>query len=360
MAFQKVDKTQILKDILKTKNAPGGVWLLCGEEAYLSGYYRNLIRGKIIPDPDMGYFDHIRLSGAERGTESLAEQVQNACAGLPVMCEGKLIEIAEPDFFNMPAAEFKDLCTVFGTVGEYPYVTVLIHCAEEEFPTADYKAPQSAIWKGLEACGVQIVPFAKQDEKKLAPWCAKHFASEGIEAGPGVIEAMIARTGTSMSALVSEMAKLCAYTKANGRSVVTREDVETVCSVTETAQEFGIQNAVRMRDTGRLMREYLVAKHRHEEPMNLFFQISAAVMELWRIKGAMTDGMSKEDIMRRFRMKEYPLKMVTQGAANYSMAALDRLATMCAETDAMMKSSPVDGYVLVERLICAVGKSFGA
>ena len=350
------DKEAILREVLKKDGCPGGVWLLCGQEDYLSRYYLTLLRKKVIPDPDAGYFDHIRLSGGsgqEADAPSLALRIQDACAGLPVMNEGKLVEIAEPAFSDMTPTEFKEFCTVLGGVRDYPYVTVVILCAEEEFPT-DYRAVTGAEWKALEAAGVQIVPFERQPEQKLVSWCRKHFQSEGVFADDRVILAMIRRCGASMSALSGEMKKLSEYEKASGRTEVTEEDMLFVTSPSEEAREFGISNAVRERDITALLRECAVQKHLHEDPMTVFFGISAAVTELLRVSCAVSEGCSQEDMMRMFRMKEYPLKLAVKASKNYTNAELSAIMKKCAETDLALKSTPVDGYVLVERLICAL------
>ena len=359
MAYNKEpDRLAPLKDALKASGTPGGAWLLCGPESYLSEYYRSLMRKKVIPDPDMGFFDHIRLNGSEKPADgeesSLAERLSSAMEGLPVMNEGKLIEIAEPAFPDMKAAELKDFCTVLEALPDYPYVTVLILCAEEEFPT-DYNAQtRGAAWKALEKAGMHIIPFPSQTKAKLMPWCAKHFASEGITAAPDVIDAMIDRVGCSMTALSGEMQKLCAYLLAGERNAASCEDVALVCSATDTAGDFAVSNAVRERDIGALTRVYTILKNEKTEAISLFFQISAAITELWKIKVGLADGYSKEELMRIHGMKEYPMRLAMQGCAKYTLETLTRLTELCAETDVLLKSTPVDGYILVERILCAM------
>ena len=58
--------------------------------------------------------------------------------------------------------------------------------------------------------------------------------------------------------------------------------------------------------------------------------------------------------MRIHNIKDYPMKLAIQGCRNYSLQALDALMELCAETDIRLKSSPVDGYILIERLLCAL------
>ncbi len=359
MAYNKEpDRLAPLKDALKASGTPGGAWLLCGPESYLSEYYRSLLRKKVIADPEMGYFDHIRIAGSEKTGEgeefSLAARLSSAMEGLPVMNEGKLIEIAEPGFPDMKSVELQAFCEVLQQLPDYPYVCLLILCAEEEFPT-DYSAQtKGAAWKALEKAGMHIIPFPQQTKAKLMPWCAKHFASEGITASPEVIDAMIDRVGFSMTALSCEMQKLCAYLHANQRTDVTRNDIVLVCTSTDTAGDFALANAVRERDIGALCRIYTILKNEKTEPIALFFQISAAVSELWRVKSGLADGISREELMRIHNIKDYPMKLAIQGCKNYSLQALDALMELCAETDIRLKSSPVDGYILIERLLCAL------
>ncbi len=359
MAYQKMpDKAALLKEKLKAKGPFGGAWLLCGEESYLSRHYRALLCEALIPDPDMGYFDHIHLTGAKQAATPLSASVASAVASLPVMNEYKLIDIAEPYFFDMTPSELKAFCAVMESLGSYPYATVLITCAEEEFPT-DFRAKTSATWKALEKAGVNIVPFEHQSEARLTPWCQKHFASEGITPKDSAIPAMLSRVGTSMTALVSEMAKLTAYAKTNGKATVSEEDVLCICAATEEGADFGIQAAVRARDTQALMREYSVLKQQKTEPMLLFFQISSAIGELYRVKTALSEGYIREDIARFYKMKDYPLRLAIAGAENYSLEALTRLNTLCAETDLALKSTKGEPYLLIERLICAISRRCG-
>ena len=363
MAYNKEpDRLAPLKDALKASGTPGGAWLLCGPESYLSEYYRSLLRKKVIADPEMGYFDHIRIAGSEKTGEgeefSLAARLSSAMEGLPVMNEGKLIEIAEPGFPDMKSAELQAFCEVLQQLPDYPYVCLLILCAEEEFPT-DYSAQtKGAAWKALEKAGMHIIPFPMQTKAKLAPWCAKHFASEGIRAAQDVIDAMIDRVGFSMTALSCEMQKLCAYLHANHRDMASRDDVASVCCSTDTAGDFAVSNAVRERDIGALTRVYTILKNEKTEAMTLFFQISAAINELWRVKQGLADGYSKEDLMRMLGIKEYPMKLAMQGCAKYPLDTLTRLTALCAETDLLLKSTPVDGYVLVERILCAMSARY--
>lgn len=359
MAYSKSpDRLAPLKDKLKSPGAPGGAWLLCGPEAYLSAYYLSQIRKKVIPDPDLGYFDHIRLSGGSRPVDdfdggTLAARLASAVEGLPVMNESKLIEIAEPGFPDMKAAELKEFCAVLEGLEDFPYVTLVICCAEEEFPT-DFRSETGTLWKTLEASGLHIVPFPLQTKAKLLSWCAKHFASEQIEAAPGVIEAMIDRAGQSMTALAGEMQKLCAYLHAASRTVVTRDDVMLVCCTSDTAEDFAISNAVRGRDMQRLADAVRILKNEKTDPMMLFFQISSAITELWRIKTGLADGYSREELMKLYKIKEYPMRLAIAGCERYSLAALTRLMERCAQTDIQLKSSPLDSEILLDRLICAL------
>ncbi len=361
MAYGKtVDPTAPLKDALKAPAAPGGAWLLCGPETYLSLHYRALLRKKIIPDPELGYFDHIRLSGSEKTDVSLGSRLAAASAGLPVMNESKLIEIAEPCFSDMKAADLKEFCAAVEGLSDYPFCTVVILCTEEEFNTTDYRAPQGSVWKALEKAGMHIVPFPFQEQGKLRTWCQKHFASEGMEAAPYVIDRMIGYVGTSMTSLAAEMQKLCCYLHANGRNTVQESDIPYVLCATETAHDFGIQTAVRNRDIRALIAEYRILKQEHTDALTLFFQISAAIGELWRIKTGLAEGYTREELGRIYKLKEYPLRLAVTGCGNYTLPTLQRLQALCTETDLQLKSTPIDGYVLVERLICAMTKLFEA
>jgi len=352
------DPTEQLKEALKGPSVGGGAWLLCGPESYLRNYYLSLMRSRVIPDPDMGYFDHVRLSYAQSQAASmtLGESLSASLEGLPVMNEGKLIEISEPCFSDMRPTELQAFCEVISTVSQYPYATVVIGCAEEEFETRDYRAPLGPVWRALAAAGVRIVPFPLQTTAKLLTWCGRHFASEGIEAAPTVMELMIARVGNTMTALLGEIGKLCCYLKAQGRNVVTRQDVLDICSVTESEESFGIKNALLARDMHALFLQYAKLKRDKYEPVLLLGRIHSVVLEMWRVGIGLAEGYAKEDLMRMYDIKEYPMRLAVKGVSLYSPATLSEMLRLCAETDVLLKSSKVDSYVQIERLICAFGR----
>jgi len=52
------------------------------------------------------------------------------------------------------------------------------------------------------------------------------------------------------------------------------------------------------------------------------------------------------------------MRLAMQGCAKYSLDTLARLTALCAETDILLKSSPVDSYVLVERILCAMSARY--
>ena len=205
---------------------------------------------------------------------------------------------------------------------------------------------------------MRIVPFPLQTEAKLIPWCEKHFASEGITAARPVISAMIARVGCPMTSLAGEMQKLCAYLHAHGRTEATQADVLHVCASSEQAGEFDLRNAIYSRDIGALTRVYRVRKNEKVDAMSLFFQISSAIGDLYRVKLGLSDGYSKEELMRICKMKEYPMKLAVAACAKYSEETLTTLARLCEQTDIQLKSSSIDPYIPVERLICAMSQRY--
>ena len=366
------EKEAKFRAALKESPSVGGVWLLCGPESYLSREYANRMRKHIVPDPDLAVFDYLRIAGAKRGGSQqetddpddsgdeggalpLALRLQEACATLPVMNEGKLIELTEIPFDSMSKRDFSQFCEALSYAASSPAVTVLMQCTEEEFPvlSADGKKPKWAeIRAALERSGVCIVVFDEQEERNLIPWCERHFGAEGVTADRRVILALIRRCGFSMSVLDGEIRKLSRYASSHSRKEVTLQDVESVTSETEFTEEYAIQNAVRNRDPSALLRVSRSARIRREKAVVLSAQIAGIVSEIWRVSRLAEEGKTTAEIAAVLRMKEYPVKLDLQAARLYPAGLLESILSRCAETDVQLKSASVEEYVLLDRLIC--------
>ena len=134
------------------------------------------------------------------------------------------------------------LTELFSEKADYPYAIVAITALADGFDLGTQKKPSKLYNKLSE--GFEILNFEKTTDAQLLAWLKRHFDAEGIAVDASVLNFLIFRVGHSMQMLKSEVTKLSAYAKANGRREITVSDVEEITSSTIECDAFAISNAI--------------------------------------------------------------------------------------------------------------------
>ena len=85
------DQIKALDQRLKSGSVRGA-YLFCGEEEYLKRHYLTNVRNLLVPDPDLGVFDAIRIDASRMELEALPAHIEQAIATPPMMQAQKLVE----------------------------------------------------------------------------------------------------------------------------------------------------------------------------------------------------------------------------------------------------------------------------
>lgn len=130
---------------------------------------------------------------------------------------------------------------------------------------------RSRMYKAVKNCG-RIVEFAKQDEKTLMRWAAGILAREGRKITTRDMELFLTKTGTDMGNIRMELEKLITYTM--GQDIVTREDIEEICTTRTENKIFDMVRAVTERNQRRALDLYNDLLTLREPPMRILFLLS--------------------------------------------------------------------------------------
>lgn len=347
------DPLRPITDACKKGTPAGGVYLFCGEEEYLKRHYLGLLRKKLLGEPENALFDWVRLSGDNpAGGAPLPELLRDALESPPLMCPGKLVEIHSPGLASLSREELELWETLLSAVPRGGETAVVLLCGSDDFPM-NYRWETTDLAKKASRFAA-ILPFCYQSKAKLSGWVSRHLASEGLSASSDVISFFIDRCGCSMDTLSGELQKLSHYLQSEGRSDIEKNDIAEICCPADEAEAFGISTAVIQRNISRLFSEFEILKQQKTEPMNLFFQISSALSDLARVKAARASGMTSAEAAKVLKLHPYKTKLLTEGAALYQSSELETLLESCLKTDLYLKQTSVNGYELVERLICQI------
>lgn len=321
-----------------------GAYLFYGEENYLKQHYRDKIRKTLIEDEGMAPFNHSVITELARLPAELEM--------LPMMAECRLVEVEDVNFQRLNKETLDTLTSLLEALVD---TVVIFYTREDEFAAGTPKKP-SEVFKRLSSV-VQLVEFAKQTPARLAAWASKHFIASGTFASPDLCHRLIERSGTDMNVLVNEIAKLSAYALAHGETHITEEMIARVTTSYLESGAFDFVNAIIEGNTARAFLLLADRRAKREKPIEIFASISRVIGELLQVKIYTEAGMSPKEIADTTKRNEYAVKIQQNAVRNRSLSSLKRAVSLCYETDIKLKSTSVDKFMLIERLIVEMGQA---
>jgi len=182
-------------------------------------------------------------------------------------------------------------------------------------------------------------------------WVQKHFSSEKIIAEQPECAALIEAVGHDMTTLSGEIAKLCAYLHFKERDKLEITDISMICPHNKEIGAFEFADAIL--DMNNEKAFYILGDMRMKnEPVPVILGgITKIYTDLYALKLVAEAGLSSDEAAKRLGLHPYVAKIRMAKAKTCERQALEEIIDLCTKTDEMLKSSPVDSYILLERLI---------
>ncbi len=323
------------------KKLKGG-YLFCGEEDYLKRHYLQAVRSALVPEDDI--FNHIRLNADTYSPESLMAAIE----ALPVMAEGKLIEVSGVSLREKTEAELEELAAVLASLPTYEYNVLILYAEADELDPGTVKQPTKLLKRLAEV--LKPVIFWRETPARLASWTAKHFAAEEIIAPPDAVSLLLDRCGCDMFTLSSEIDKLCWYLKAQGRERLTEADVLLVSSQVKEIAAFDLANSILDGKADAALSVLNEMKRRKEKPEILLSGISRVICDLLSVKVLADSGLAQAAIGSRLKMHEYKVGLYAKSAARMTYPRLHDMTERCYGADLLIKGGSMDPYAVLDRL----------
>ena len=330
-----------LKAELKNGNA-SGIYIFAGEEDYLIRYYLRSLREKVTGDEAFAVFNNPIFDGNEIDFGAITEAVKAP----PMMNDYKLVEWRHADFTSLRENGLEQLEELVAVCEEHPYSIVAFTADEDGLDFGTPKKP-SAFIKRFDK-QLKILRFEKSTENQLYAWLKKHFDAQGITVGLDTVKALVFRSGRSMDVLVGEVDKLCALAHARGKSSVTPEDVNEVCSSTPECDTFALSNAILDRNKHQAYLALEEMKLRRVDHTIVMGMIARVFDDLISVSHLLDEGLGALEIEEVLGMNKYKLKIYISAAKKYGIERLAVIVNDLARVDADSKFGGVTGYTAVE------------
>lgn len=333
------------------KNGIRGGWLFFGEEAYLKKHSLEQTRKAVLGDGALDSFSHKKVSCLDFDIEKMTDAVATVSLfGMQEEGAVTLTEFHELRFGELKEEQWKQLEALLSTVEDNPDSVLIVVTTPEELDVGILpKQPSKAFSRLVEY--LTPVQFAHEDDPRLLKWMAKHFAAAKLKTEVGACELLLQRAGHDMYTLDNEMQKLCAYVLQSGRDTVTRDDVTLVSCTNLETDAFAFTNALMNRDCDRAYAILTDMRLRKEKGVMVLGAVARVATELYTVGQLTSAGLTYQDISKKLKMHEYKVKLCQRFAKERSERKLRSLIEECYSIDIKMKSTGLDEYTMLSRLV---------
>ena len=327
---------QRLKAAIKASQ-PDNLYIFYGEEMFLLRHYLDQLK-KLLLDELTESFNYHRLTNETFDLQSFADAVEN----LPMMAEHTFVQVDDIDLFKMSESDREKIIDVISDVPEYCTVVFV-------YETVQWKTDKRVkkLWEAIEK-NASIVEFAKQEQKDLIAWIGRHFAARKKRISNDLCAYLIEITGGTMTALSSEISKICAY---SGADEIHRTDIDAVTEPVLDAVVFQMTDLLGQGRFPQALQKLQQLLKMQQEPIAILGAIGTQFRRIGTARTLLDHGSNASELMKLCGMTEYPARKTMEAARSFSTEFCKKAMELILETDYKMKTSYDDNERLLELLI---------
>ena len=327
---------QQLKAAIKASQ-PENLYIFHGEEMFLLRHYLDQLK-KLLLDELTESFNYHRLTSETFDLQSFADAVEN----LPMMAEHTFVQVDDIDLFKMSESDREKIIDVISDVPDYCTVVFV-------YETVQWKPDKrlKKLWDALEK-NASIVEFAKQEQKDLIAWIGRHFAARKKRISNDLCAYLIEITGGTMTALSSEISKICAY---SGADEIRKTDIDAVTEPVLDAVVFQMTDLLGQGKFPQALQKLQQLLKMQQEPIAILGAVGTQFRRIATARTLLDYGSNASELMKLCGMTEYPARKTMETARSFSAEFCRKAMALILETDYKMKTSYDDNERLLELLI---------
>lgn len=340
-----------LKKHLK-QDQPAGLYVLYGEEPYLTDYYAELIvqkaMGKDGEDNPLREFNYRKFDGQETAWDTIEE----AAEALPLMAERKCVLVKDYDV----AAAGGNWDRVIALAEDPPEDTVLIFQMDSIQPDSRKNTKWRQFLALAEKNGI-CTAFKRKTEGESVKLLCSGASRRGCVLSTDTARLLVEQCGNDLNLLLNELDKLCAMAlgmaqeKTDALPEITRDLVEQAANKNLEASVFDLSKAILQNHYDRAYTILHRLFSQKEDPVAILAVLSNAYADLYRAKVAGTAGVPVESLAEDFayRGREFRLRYAARDCSRLSLQVLRDSLEILARADLTLKSSKMDKSTVLEQ-----------
>ena len=326
-----------LKQQIRNKDL-GRLYVFHGEEVFLLNHYLGQMK-KLLLDDLTESFNFTRLTNETFQLQTFADAVE----AMPMMAEATFVQVDDVDFFKFPEADRDKMREILSDIPQW--CTVLF-----TYETVEWKPDKrfKKLWEAVEENAL-IVDFQKQDQRDLIAWVQRHFLARKKRIQPELCAYLIDITGGTMTALSSEIDKICAY---SGADEIKKTDIDAVTEPVLDAVVFQMTDLLSAGRYDQAFQKLQQLLKMQEEPILILGAVGSHFRRLSTARTLLDNGRPASELQKLCApMPDFAARKTMDAARRFRPEFLRKAAGLVLETDHKMKTSFDENERLLELLI---------
>ena len=327
---------------------PSPVYLICGDDGYLRRSSLDMLKEKYKPDV-LPEFNYTEFDGSVCTVDEIAAAVET----LPMMAERRMVVVKDMDAASLSAEQYRKLESFLGSVGGNESC-VLIFFNVSVKASAKSGDKQGAMRSLVKKAGT-VINCKTPAAAEITDILLTEAGNIGAKISRADASYMVERCGSDITNLLSELAKLHSLCQSQGDGRITRSAIDANTTQSIDVKAYMLASNVisgRRGDAYRIMEEMFDER---TEPVVVLAIMSGAFIDLYRAKLCDGERKNADDMASLFgeeyKGKEKRLSFSFRDSRRFSLSLLRKWCTMLCRADAALKSSRVDGKILMEKLL---------
>lgn len=303
------------------KGQIGRLYLFYGEERFLIQLYEQRIKkALLLPEDEM-----MNLDVMQSPQDPL--QVQSSIETLPFMAERRLVIIKESGAFELKPGKLGELAELIQDVPESTTVVWIESKVDK----------RSKFYKAVQKHGY-IVEFKRLGESELLTWIGQELKRKGIQMDRNTASYFLSLTGNDMVRIQMELEKLSSYVKERG--VITREDVDSIVSVTIENSIFKLTDHLGNQQPAAAYRIYRQLLEDNEPVQRIFFMMIRQFRLLY--KASLMQGADRNAVAKELGVPSFAAGNYQNQARRFGEKRLKELLNKLLDLDVATKTGELD------------------
>jgi DNA polymerase III subunit delta len=316
------------------RNTLHPVYLVLGPEIYQCRSAVGLLK-KYALSPDSEAFDYSEFDAGKASVDEIME----AAGTFPMVSLRRLVFVTDAEKLKDP-----DQDALLDSLANLTKRSMLVLLAEElDHRKRFYRALRD------KYC---VAEFSKLKGMALEQWAEAYIHKQGYRISSSMIKQIVELVGSDQQTLVSELEKLMLF--SGKEKEISRNTVEELVHASRQHGIFELINAVGQRDRAKALSSLGNLLTMGEHPLKIVTMMARHCRQILIAKEGLLQGANPREIASAAQIPSFILDQFIRQARAVDESSMREMFIRLAAMDKRLKSSSLDGRVMLEGLICAL------